>query len=628
MSDFLVVLSSPASEPAGESTLSLGIAFARELQGQQPSSMAYGRGFHAAGFARRDGSGGHIAVDPVTGCWALASGTWFHSSGFASGRERQLVDRWQDAGIEAIARELDGFFVIVLGDPRSRETFVVTDVIGTHCAYLRSEAGVSVIGSSSLVLAAMGRETPDPLGVQEFVRTGSTYEGRTVHRGVSRLLGARIHRFLGPALARTSRHWSHADPPSDRLHGAAAADALQAALARTARRIADLEPRILADLTGGYDTRALLAGFLSAGIRPATTVTGTADSEDVRTAVRVAHAAGVDHRYVPWRSPTSFADLEAGIPFTDGEYDLVEYSSILSVQRTFAHQFGISVSGAAGEMARGRLWLYLLPHIGRRGPIDARLLVSERMRDSRADPLLFPASSRLDIQNHYLGMIARETADLVRLPNTLQSDAVFLSLRMSPWQGRIASSTDRLRRCVAPFLFRSMLEVTHSMTVAARYRSLVVRQMLGRHAPYLARIPLTRGYPPLPFGPRTALAFWPLPVHYAKRFVAKVARTAGVPVSLTPTSGSDGAPRLALWKDEAVRSHLDPGSMRLASLFAPARLERLLEESREPRFEFVGAWNRLLTLEIAFRRLEKARLAVRTHRAHAHSHPETAGDSP
>lgn len=607
MADFLAVLSSPGSESAGEASFSRGVAFAKALQGQQPVSIARGPGFHAAGFARRDATGGRIAVDRETGCWALAAGTWFHAHGFASGREPQLVARWLSAGIDVVARELDGFFTIVLGDPRSGETFVITDAAGTHYAFLRNEADVAVIGGSSLVLAAMGAEEADPVGVQELIRTGSCYEGRTVHRRVTRLLGGRIHCFRGPVLARTSLYWSAADPPRDALQGLEAADALHAAIGTAARRITALDSTILADLTGGYDSRALLTGFLGAGIRPVTTVSGAADSGDVRTAAVVARAADLEHRYVQARAPGTFAELEGAVPFTDGEYDLVEYASILSVQRSSAQEFGVTLAGSAGELARGRHWMYLQPHIGRPGPIDARWLVATRMQDARSDPGLFPAETRFDIQSHYFELIKRTTADLTQLPNTLQCDATFLATRVGAWHGRIASSTDRLRRCLTPFLFRSVMDVMLSMTIATRYRSRVIREMIARHRPDLARIPMARGYPPLPFGPRTALAFWPLPVFYAKRIAAKLARTSGLSLSLAPTAGRQVDARAALVQDELVRAHLQPESMRLAPLLSPERLDSFLQASHSPGFPYEGAWSRLLTLEITFRRVERAR---------------------
>ena len=614
MADFLAVLSSPAAASIADSRFETGLALAHELQGQQAISITKGAGFCAAGFPRRDGSGGRVAIDRATGCWALAAGTWFHRHRFgaASGAESWLLTRWLDAGIDTLARELDGSFVIVLCDPRTGDAFAITDAVGTHFAFLREEPGICVIGSSSLVLAGLGPEDPDRVGVQEIMRTGCAYEGRTAHRDVRRLFGGSIHRFRAGVLVRSSNHWTAADAPRDRLEGADAADALHAALGDAARRIHALEPRILSDLTGGYDSRALLSGFLGAGIAPATTVSGSPDSGDVTIAARIAELAGLQHCWTPSRPATSLADVERVMPFTDGEYDAVEYAPILSAQAASVPEHGISVAGSAGEITRGRFWMHLMPHIGRRGPMDARRLVATRFRDSRSDPSLFPAASRLDLQEHYLGVIGRETAELTPFPNTLQCDALFLTLRMSAWQGRIASSTDRLRRCVAPFLCRSVLDVSLSMSVRTRYRSRVIREMLARHSPGLARIPMTRGYPPLPFTPRTVFAFRTLPAYYAKRIAAKAARTAGFGVALEPTAGAPVSSRLALWEDEAVRAQLDPRSMHMARLLSAERLEKFLAASREPAFAFEGAWNRLLTLETTMRRLSAARQAVRT----------------
>lgn len=612
MSDFLAVIASPAAIRAVQERFALGLALAQELQGQQPVSIAEGPGFRVAGFARRDGSGGRVAVDPATGCWAIASGTWFHAHGYASGSETRLVSRWLDAGIDVVARELDGSFSIVLGDPRTGDAFVITDAVGTQFAFLRAGEGVSVIGSSSLVLAGLGPEDVDRVGIQELVRTGSAYEGRTAHRAVTRLAGGRIHRFRAGTLVRSSVHWTVADAPRDRLEGADAADAFHSAVGEAARRIQALEPRILSDLTGGYDSRALLCGFLGAGVRPATTVSGALDSGDVQTAARIAEVAGLDHRYVPGSPAMSFSDIARVLPFTDGEYDAVEYSPILSIHSAHALEFGISVAGSAGEIARGKFWMHLMPNIGKRGPMDARRIVATRFQDYRSDPGLFPISARFDIQEHYLAVIARDTADISHLPNTAQCDALFLTLRMNAWQGRIASSTDRLRRCVAPLLFRSVLDTGLSMTVATRYRSRMVREMLARHAPDLARIPMARGYPPLPFSVTNALAFRSLPAYYAKRIAAKAARKAGFGMALPPSAGVAKSSRQSLWEDEVIREHLDPRSMRLAPFFAPDRLESFLVDSRGKEFAFEGGWNRLLTLETTMRRLAAARQAVRT----------------
>lgn len=615
MADFLCVLSSPAAAAEAQERFLLGLALAHELQSLQPATVKSGPGFHAAGFSRRDGSGGRVAVDPDTGCWAVAAGTWFHADGFASGAEQRLIARWLDAGIDALARELDGSFAIAIGDPRTGDAFVITDAVGTRFAFVRKERASTIIGTSSLVLAGIGDAGLDPVGVQEMMRTGCSYEGRTAWKSVTRLLGGRIHRFRAGRLLRSTAHWSAGDASLDRLDGLAAADALHAVVGRVATRIHALEPRILADLTGGYDSRAVLASFLGAGVAPATTVSGAPDSDDVRVAAEVAREAGVAHHYVPGRPAFTLAELARVLPFTDGEYDSVEYSSILSVHAAHAHLYGASVAGSAGEIARGRWWMHLMPRIGRRGAIDVRRLIATRFGDNRADASLFPKSSRLDLPDHYAGIMAREVSELAHLPNTTQADALFLSLRMSAWQGRVASSTDRLRRCLTPFLFRSVLDTSLSMTVAARYRSRAVREMLHRHAPALARIPLTRGYPPLPFRPSTALAFRGLPVWYGKRIGAKLARKAGFRVALAPTAGVAASSRLALWLDDAVRDHLDPKSMALAPLFESGRLDSFLRESRAPSFAFEGAWNRMLTLEAAQRRVAEARLAVRVPRA-------------
>ena len=610
MSDFLVVLAAPRFHELARERFAAGLQLSRDLLQAQPTSTHQADGVHAAVYPRRDGSGGSMAVDPATGCWLFASGTWFHDSAGASGREARLLERWLDVGSEQLARELDGLFVVVAGNARTGDVVAITDSVGSCHAFVREDPGITTISGSSLVLAGLGEEELDALGAQELIRTGSTHEGRTIHKRVRRLLGGRIHVFRDGAPAAASIHWRPSHATLDAIPAKDAPDALLASLSATAKRIGSLRSSILSDLTGGYDSRAVAAAFLSAGVPFATTVSGTPESDDVRVSGDIARAFGLDHRFTEARTPSTLGEMTAILPFTDGEYDGVDYARIFSVQRASAGQYALSVQGSGGEVARGRMFPHLLPHLGRRGPIDARPVVATRFQDSSADGTLFPLARRLDLQCHFEDMIARETADMTHLPNTQQIDAVFLALRMSNWQGRIASATDRLRRSLAPFLFRRVLDTMLSMPIESRYRSRVVREMLARHQPRLGAIALGRGYPALPFGPRTALAFRHLPGWYAMRAAKKAARMAGFHVPGIATAGVPTSTRDRLWKDDAVRAALDPSTMRLAPLFSAERLAVFLDESHRPDFAFEGAWNRMLTVESALRRVDAARRAL------------------
>ncbi|HJT75929.1 MAG TPA: hypothetical protein VJ739_01905, partial [Gemmataceae bacterium] len=457
MSNFLVVLAADDRRAEAEQAFRSGLDFARTVKGQRPGRVLETNGAWVAAFPRRNGSGAPVVTDPSTGCWLLAAGTYFDAAGCAVGAEARLLTRFLEVGPERLTRELEGFFVLVVGDPRSRETVVITDLVGScHCFIREWEAGVALSGSS-LLLAGLGECRLDPVGCQEFLRTGIIYEDRTVYREVRKLGPASITRFRGGAGKGGRHYWRISDVTPNSLDGPAAVRALGEALVGVARKVAAAFPRAVCDLTGGYDSRALVAMFRTAGVPFTTVVAGPADSPDVTVANGLARLAGLPHLHVP-PTPPSLDRLEDALRLTDGEFDLVEYARILAIHERLAERFDVSLNGSFGEVARGYWWGLLFPRAGRCLPLDATMLARCRYAAQPSDPSLFPPGQRLDLVGHFSDMIGRANAGLAGLPNCVQLDHTYLMMRMQRWQGRIASSTDQLWPCLQPFLCRSVLE--------------------------------------------------------------------------------------------------------------------------------------------------------------------------
>ncbi len=147
---------------------------------------------HAASFPRQNGSGTPIVTDQTTGSWLVAIGTWFHTEGYGAGEESQALNRYLEVGANRLARELEGFFVFVIGDARTRETIVLTDLIGSCHCFVRLWKNMVALSGSSLLLAGLGDFNLDPVGCQEFLYTGVIYEDRTIYREVRKLGPASI----------------------------------------------------------------------------------------------------------------------------------------------------------------------------------------------------------------------------------------------------------------------------------------------------------------------------------------------------------------------------------------------------------------------------------------------------
>ena len=546
-------------------------------------------------YSRLDGSAAPIAIDHASGSWLAALGTCFHQSG--NSRTDYLLERYLLCGAEPLARELNGFFVVVVGDATKREVTVITDIVGSLHFYYRSLSVGAVLSTSSLVLSRLGNTTLDPVGCQEFLATGVMYEERTFYNEVRKLPPASIIIFRDGKQIRQQQYWNPADLRPESLSAEQASEMLWDGLSAAAKTIHRQHRSIACDLTGGYDSRAVAAALLGAGTDFTAVVSGPAESRDVIVSAGLAAKCGLEHIHYP---PSEVSILPEEMTWigslTDGECDLTEYVNVARIHHDLSHRFAISINGSFGEVARGYWWELLIPHVGTKGKLDSYKLARLRYAVGSHNSLL-QEGYEFDLVEHFKSIVERAIEGLEDYPNTFQMDLCYLRMRMQRWQGRLASSTDRIWPCLSPFMFRPVLETMLQARFAVRERSFLIRLMLAKHQPALAAYPLEHGYPALPATWRTLPRFWPLLPHYSGKVVRKL-RNRWV---RNGRSASEKA-RLELWHTDRVRDLLQPGSMRTTEILDLRKLEELLRASRSASFPEEKLWSRLLTMEYALSR--------------------------
>lgn len=553
-------------------------------------------------FDREYGPKIRIERDPDSDSWIFAIGTWFHDTGHANGDEKALLDLIQANGIDRVTQGLEGFFNLVIGNGRKRQISIITDLSGgCHCYHRHLPGGIA-FATSPTVLAALDTAELDPVGAQEFITTGVIYEDRSLWKDVCKLGPAEIAVCTPVRELTKHKYWRFSSLQPERYDAASGAEVVMAALKSATRRINVRFAQPLCDLTGGYDSRATIAGFLAAGIPVSTTVSGKSTSADVKISRRIAAEFNLPHKHVMSDWQPTFAGLEAAFSFTDGEYDLVEYSRVATIHRNHASHFDISVNGSFGELARGYWWELLLPNIGAATPIDARALAAKRFAAVPYDPSPLRTDSRINLVSHLTDVIRRTNSDLVGFPNTVQMDHAYYTLRMQCWQGRIGTSTNQIWPCISPFALRSVLIPVLESRWTARIRSLMVRTMLARYTPRLANIPLEHGYPAVPATVSNAYRFWPIPLHYANRAWSKVSRLAGIAKIDKNNANSFST----LVRDETIQELTQFRHLTNVRFIEPEALASFSKQAQQSDFGWQAQWSRFLTLEYTLLRIEAA----------------------
>ena len=363
------------------------------------------------------------------------------------------------------------------------------------------------------------------------------------------------------------------------------------------------------DLTGGFDSRAVVAAAIAAGRPFECVVNGRDEDADVVAAQRIAAKLGL--RLARLRPGIdyglrSLAAIERAAVLADCEFDAVEYSCVLEIHERLARQGDVTVNGTAGELCRGYWWDLLALAPGR-----ATHSITQRPR-AGSSPTTGPTGSsppppRPSLAAHFEDVVRRANAGLEDLPNTVRADNLYLRLRMHRWAG---PSRERDRPHLA---LRDPVHVPaaararpHRADLGPRPRAhdaaahrapepgarepadggrLARRadralQLLALRA---ARSPRTRARPPRVFGAR------PASVRVGVRTPPLRARS--------PTSG----------RRKTCARCFSPAAMKTASLYNPAALASFLDASQQPGFTDSSKLGRILTLELAAQALARVR---------------------
>jgi hypothetical protein len=577
-------------------------AFARlvalfERLNHRPLADREERTWCACGVVSKEyGTPQRIVRDASSGASLTIIGAWVGADNANIDSANGLLKRCLQEPLGRVARDIDGAFVLIFIDPRVQSVTIATDIVGSlHVFFSKIPGGVAVC-TSARALAALGTGMLDPVAVQEFWAAGVVYENRSFWQGVSKIGPGRVLTIDAFGHSNESQYWSFDEVNGRSLSLGEASAQVSDALASAATRIARNYPNILADVTGGYDSRATICGFVRAGVPFSATVSGPKTSADVIVSEQISQTLKIPNYRMEIEAERTVAALNDALTLTDGEYELLEYARIAAIHRTHAQRgFSTSINGSFGELARGYWWELLFPWLGASQPLNADTLSQKRFAAIPYDAKAIEPSLRLNFQDHMRGVIARSAAPLAAKPNTTQMDHAYIDLRMQRWQGRIGSSTAHIWPSFSPFMFRSVLMPVLDAVPLARWRSLLVRRMLEDSAPTLANLPLEHGYPATTARLTNLHQFAPVLGHYVNRVKTKLA-----PRQSSPHAKEGDA----VLMDQLTMRNAADWALGNGNIFSADQIPHYIDQASQSGLSLAG--RRLLTIELALRSVQNA----------------------
>lgn len=396
--------------------------------------------------------------------------------------QQQLLEVYRAEGIDAL-RRVDGSFCGVLLDELRRVAYVFTDRFGFRKAFI-ARAGAAACASSRAIVLGRGLALQsDPAGAVCSTLIGHTIGTRTLFSGCDAILPAtavdlstgqhRLYWDIRPFLAERTRSDRDTAELCDRFNVAC-------------RSIVNAQQVPALNLTGGFDTRAVLSGALTAR-RPLVGITaGAIEKAEVNA---LATAAGIDHHLLHFDEFSACDDDEWFAMLTDGECDATGGGAALKHWRRLSSLAPSGcLHGGVGEVWRAYYYQLYWPSVRRirRDPVAylAKRLVSERQRllPTLAEPLRRSAADIVRAEVEALWATLRG-ADLMATV-----DAFYL-LERQRGLTRISAAADLWNPAYSPFAHSIFIEKGLGFLGAQNRGDPLHRDLIARNARQLAALP-------------------------------------------------------------------------------------------------------------------------------------------
>jgi asparagine synthase (glutamine-hydrolysing) len=214
--------------------------------------------------------------------------------------------------------QLDGVFALAAFDPEVGELALTTDRLGFRPLYWTETADWFAYAPEVKALLALLDRTPpvDEIALRQFFGFDHLLGDRTWWSGIELVPPACVWR-ISAGYRRSGRYWTFDEIPQVRMPEAQVVEELEERWPRAVRqrRKPGLTPLLL---SGGLDSRALLAELRYQRAPVATFTFGVPECPDIVIARRCARLAGVAHRTLEFDAATWWHGRDACIAQTDG----------------------------------------------------------------------------------------------------------------------------------------------------------------------------------------------------------------------------------------------------------------------------------------------------------------------
>jgi asparagine synthase (glutamine-hydrolysing) len=260
-------------------------------------------------------------------------------------------------------KQINGIYSAVLYDQTQQQVFLISDRHGLRPLYWGTVGGSLVWASEAKAFLAISQFQPqiDPAAVEDFLGLRYFIGNRSWFKGVELLPAATVLRWTlhGSLQQRRYWWWNEIAPLSGSIELAEAIEELGRLFIASVQRQTLTPERVGITLSGGLDSRAILAAMPDPGYPIHCVTYGKRDCEDVRIAAQVAKLKGSPHHVVELTASNWLQLRLQRIWATDGTCSLIHMQYLSALEAIHSQDlFDVVLHGTGGDGFMGGLHIF------------------------------------------------------------------------------------------------------------------------------------------------------------------------------------------------------------------------------------------------------------------------------
>lgn len=419
--------------------------------------------------------------------FVLSTGTCLYQGKTGTGALKALFEDFSSG--RDMDEGLRGNYAILLS--HAGKLFVFNDYLGLYRIY--TDESKRVFSNSFLAVArTLRRKSISKQEVYEYLFHLAFYGDATIYKEVEMLPNRRIWQ-VHPKVESVARRLE-----TNEFHPSQSFDEMVEAVAWTQVEHFNLLKnnfgKIVAGLTGGYDTRLMLALMRKVGIVPNLYIYDRGSQKDVEIAQTIAAGEGIDLDYInkdshPEIDRERYREvLTRNFYVYDGfrQQGLFENGTGIDTKLRFMYGAHLQLSGAGGEIYRN-FW-----HLPERDlSIPAFLKAEFDLIDHTI------CTDRFDKRDHFAALAAKmqEILGIDGLQMTrLQADMLYPLLRMRYWQSINNSINNQFIHALTPFIEPKLIYQSFSIPLRHKHLGRFQAALIRHIDVELAKYPTVYGF--------------------------------------------------------------------------------------------------------------------------------------